>query len=144
MWSKTLSYKHLHSTNTTNAELAGLKFTIIRSFGLKNGDKVESSNFVFANISSCNGLSIGKVVEALQILGSDSELRREPDLVLLALYRVGTPTPQYCMPALSDTKGYVLIEFSVYSCNFISQIMLIDNPLEYCLHSQCTAQLLQK
>lgn len=119
-WDNTLSYKYLRQAeNTQNKDLRHLKFSAIQSFSLRNGDKVEIGSFLFADISNRAGMSVGKVIEALQIYGSDSEYRREADVILISLYRTGEAVLPYYMPELSQSNESVLIEFLVsFRVNF--------------------------
>ena len=91
-------------------------------FGLRNGDRVENGGFVFANVKDDSRPKVGKVLEILQICGSDSELRREPDVVLLSLYSVGESVSPYCMPGLSETEEYSLVEFNVSLCFLLGSL----------------------
>ena len=74
-------------------------------------------NFVLAEVKNRPTYTVGKIIEALQIFGSDSELRREPDLVLLSLYKTGEAIIPYYMPGLSEASEYVLSDFHVSVCD---------------------------
>ena len=86
-WRETLAYKHLcqHVSNADEG-LSCLKISVIKKFGLRNGDKVEVETFVLVEMKNRRNYVVGKVIEALQIYGSDTELQREPDMILLSLY----------------------------------------------------------
>lgn len=125
-WSKTLSSKYIGQA--PNSQFISLKFSALQSFGLRNGDKVKVGNFVFAYISGRSTTSAGKIVEALQIYGSDSELRREPDLALVSLYKTGAATSPYYMPELLEASKYTVIDFSVRASHFKE---VFDNQITF-------------
>ena len=56
--------------------------------------------------------SIGKVIEILQVMGSDSEIERRPDYILLSLYDT-VPSEKFRMPKLVKSAFYLLADYKV-------------------------------
>ena len=85
-WKSTMSSKLLPPQVTGSAGLVSARYAGCKSCFLQNGDKCEIETFVIAKILAAGGLVVGRVIEILQISGSDSEMLQRPDLFLLMLY----------------------------------------------------------
>ena len=122
-WSETKTSKVLSSDAAASMGLKQRRLLGYFSCALENQDKCSLGNFIIWRDSK-GTLSIGKVLELLQIVGSPSELQRCPDIVLICIYATqansfclygdtSTPKMSSAMPKLISTHNEAVINFTV-------------------------------
>lgn len=115
---KTQAFKYIAPEVATKSGATSHKYVLYRSCNLKNGEFCGLNHFIIASNSKDKTLFVGRVLEILQVPSSPSELRREPNFLLLTIYSSNAVAENYMMLRLSNTGTYVLTEFSV--CLFLS------------------------
>ena len=114
-WKKTLTSKMVLEQAAVDAGLTSLSFAVCKLFTLKNGDDCGVNEWVLLEVDSRRnkGLLVGKVLEVLQIAGFNGELVRQPDIVLVEIYRTSKTRTRYYMPRLERTDFHVMALYSV-------------------------------
>ena len=115
-WSKTLAYKYQLEASTNNSNwqaqnstLKHLKFHQIKAFNMQNGNQVNLGTYAFVKLPGYQTLAVVKVLEILQVSSPGAELGREPDLILVSIYKIGDVVLPYCMLGLVETNEYAAV-----------------------------------
>ena len=111
-WLETGSSKFISIQSAKDAKLYDRSFAGLLSCTLLNGDKCTLDSWVVAR-QRRNSLSVARVVEILQLIGSESEFSRQPDLILLSLYNTGPLAETYRLPILIESRNFALSPYKV-------------------------------
>ena len=113
-WMDTKASKFVSRKVAREKKLYSHSFTGSTSCTLHNGDKCSLNSWIVARIGN-NITSLAFVTEILQVVGSESEFLRQPDLLLLELYDTGTLAEIYKVPVLVKSGKWAVIPYKV-SC----------------------------
>ena len=107
MASTVISEEVAEAKKLTDKKYVGFEF-----FHVQNGEKCYIGDYIIVSKSDSR-FSVGKVLEILQVNGSEAELERRPDYVLLSICDTA-PSEMYRMPKLLKTALCLLGDYKVF------------------------------
>ena len=87
-WGETCTSKLISLASAKEAKLNSHFFSGFTSFALSNGNMCSLDSWVIPHRQD-ESMSIGRVVEILQIVGSSLEFSKNPDYILISLWPFG-------------------------------------------------------